>query len=225
MSDSDFEIEYLDEDAELVQHCMSTENDDNLQSSVRISPLLVEREVKMTKKRTKRVVKPRSRVFEPIKDKQFKHRSQKKVYRSKVMNINKTKQIAVVPRVQNDVNKILDISNLSNEDAMSIPEEPICIPDFMNSPILPVVLTSKDSLNIDKLKTWNKQCTEVYKNRDKGLIYKPTSNDVKCQSKQVTVLQNHVTNNSTGNYFLLNTKFYKLFFNLLANFLLFIIHK
>lgn len=218
MNDSfNFEIEYLDEDADVVQYCISPYNQNDTNELLKPVAemevtVLVEGEATRAKKRKIKSSRKSDYVdkdYDPLVDeKEYEHRSRKKVYAPKVtMNtkkdVKKPKRVAVLPRVQCYENKKIDVL-ISNEDAMCIPKDPLCIPDFKNSLCLPVLLTTKDNLNINRLKTWNKQCAEVYKNQNKVLIFKPSSNEVNSQSKQLTILRKQVLDKTTGKFFSLN---------------------
>lgn len=206
MTESDFEIEYLDEDEELVQQCVQATGiaDSSMSDALNRLPaspkyvvempapesssgsLLVERTpVARTYKRRKPMKREDDSDYDPTDDfempgpRRYKKKTQTSIPRP-------PSAVERKPRVTHITNKTDDLK-FRRGLGLKIPnfEDPLC---------LPVKAVLKDESDTRKLKNWNNLCLNHYRNHDTTL--KPDAGET--VGSQRTVVLRNVKNKLTG---------------------------
>lgn len=195
MSD-DGEIEFLDEDADIVQQCVQNVDEPILKPAVETT-LLVER-VKNEKPRRKRK-KEEDSDYDPSED---------------IIQRNRKKRQQIFPRQgargpgrppnssnifrSNDKDSIKEVRKskkyIAKVNFFDRKKLDIKIPDYDDPLCLPVRALKKDEWDARKLRNWNNLCLENFKNYDNPLR---AEKETTVSSKRTVVLRN-MFNKMTG---------------------------
>lgn len=208
MTESDCEIEYLDEDAELVQQCFQTavsnEPDFTLLAEEKTVPLLVERPV--SKKRKK---KDDDSDYDPSEDYAPPSPPSPKTKKRKTYMWRKVHKLQ--PQTQNrPTNKVAEagVSNFRNlkkivkeNKVLSAKEQfairkklNIRIPDYDDPLCLPVKAVKNENVDVKRLGVWNNVCLEHFKHCD--TLLRPERGETKGSTR--TVVLRNVVNKQLG---------------------------
>lgn len=200
--ETDCEIEYLDEDAEIVQQCVQIP----IQSNARLSygtdqQLLVERGAE--KKRSKRKAYDEddsdyTPIHEPESPKRVKRKAPTQVKRNAKVNNTSTGQNVVKGRLYNPT-RIFKNSNTSTlvDDYMMRKKMDIRIPDYDDPLCLPVRALKRSGSDLQRLRNWNNVCLEHFKHCNTML--RPEKGETKSSTRAI-VLRN-VVHKETGKVF------------------------
>lgn len=200
--ETDCEIEYLDEDAEIVQQCVQIP----IQSNACLSygtdqQLLVERGAE--KKRSKRKAyyeddSDYTPIHEPESPKRVKRKAPTQVKRNAKVNNTSTGQNVVKGRLYNPT-RIFKNSNTSTlvDDYMMRKKMDIRIPDYDDPLCLPVRALKRSGSDLQRLRNWNNVCLEHFKHCNTML--RPEKGETKSSTRAI-VLRN-VVHKETGKGF------------------------
>lgn len=193
MAEDDGDIEFLDEDAEIVQQCVHTvEDPPPLKAPI---PFLVERSP-VDKPRKKRKMEEDSD-YEPSKDIPSKYKKRKTPKLPRTMKSQKYEHFAQSTPLKYKVKEYgprkVKKSQIKTEE---IPRSQldIRIPDYDDPLCMPVRAVKKDDGDTTKLKIWNNLCLEHFKKSDTSLR---ADNGETVSSKRTIVLKN-IFNKFTG---------------------------
>ncbi|KPJ03896.1 hypothetical protein RR46_01848 [Papilio xuthus] len=194
MAEDDGEIEFLDEDADIVQQCVHTDEDPPpLEAPI---PFLVERSP-VEKPRKKRKTEEDSD-YEPSKDASSKPKKRKtpKIPRSSIKS-QKYEYFAQSAPIKYKVKeygpKKMKKLQMKRENIPRTQLD-IRIPDYDDPLCMPVRAVKKDGSDTTKLKIWNNLCLEHFKKSD--TVLRPDSGET--VSSKRTVLLKNVFNKFTG---------------------------
>ncbi|XP_037966930.2 uncharacterized protein LOC105390159 [Plutella xylostella] len=203
MTESDGEIEYLDEDADIVEKCIQTALPvvpevvlkpalEKLTSipDATAKPLLVERSSKK-----KRVYDNAGSDYDPSEDLRPAKRPNRSRQSLNKSGGNKSLQ-ATTPKAQQpkQATSISEPNAIEPKDIESRRKLDIKIPDYEDPLCLPVKLVKHDGADVRMLRTWNKLCLDRLKVADEGLS--PKSGEA-VGSRRSIVLR-HVKHSQTG---------------------------
>ncbi|CAG5006720.1 unnamed protein product [Parnassius apollo] len=200
-NDTDCEIEYLDEDAEIVQQCVQTVEEALDPAPVVPAklnvPLLVERRP-VGKPKKKRKVEEDSD-YDPSKysPPRTKKRKTQKILRSFPLKTRSQKFESPPARAKSESREYVPpkVTKLHvQNDELPRSQLDIRIPDYEDPLCLPVRAIKKDENDMKKLRTWNSLCLEHFKHSDTAL--RPESGETHV-TKRTVVLRN-VNNKLTG---------------------------
>lgn len=210
MIDSDCEIEYLDEDADIVEQIVQIQPSQNAFTvtvkNERLSPLLVEREKPVKRKRIKKEYDsdydydPSEDIMVPSppspktssKPKKRKAALTKKLYKPEKsepeLNFKEKKKLSF-KKVMRE-NRILS----GKEEYEMHKNFNIRIPDFGDPLCLPVKAIQNDINDCKRLETWNNVCLEHFKHCDS--LLQPDKGETKSSIR--TVVLRNVINKQIG---------------------------
>ncbi|XP_053620474.1 uncharacterized protein LOC128680970 isoform X2 [Plodia interpunctella] len=191
MSDEE-EIEYLDEDAEIVQQCVQKSTENQFLETKPITPLLVERPAKKKKRKIEEDdsdYDPRDDIVPPPSNRN------KKKKLNPARNVTKVgPSVRTYPVVQQLIRAKKPVL------AYAVPKirrnMKIFIPDYPDPLCLPVRAIMRTDTDRRKLKSWNNACISHLKHADKML--KPEKGVTKGSSR--TVVLRNFQNRQTGKY-------------------------
>ncbi|XP_030026319.2 uncharacterized protein LOC115444617 [Manduca sexta] len=184
MADADCEIEYLDEDAEIVQQCFQTPRVPEVVVT-KDTPLLVERAEKRRKRK-----KDDDSDYDPSEDyvppsppnpknKKKRHGLKRSFKVEREMNVPNLKGIKKI---------IKENQLLSTEEQLAIRKKlNIRIPDYDDPLCLPVKALRQEENDLKRLNVWNNVCLEHFKHCDTML--RPERGETKSSVRSV-VLRN-----------------------------------
>ncbi|XP_047539314.1 zinc finger protein 652-like [Vanessa atalanta] len=192
--DEDCEIEFLDEDADIVQQCVqNVDNETDIKPALMETTLLVERvpNEKPTRKRRK---KEEDSDYDPTEDlptrsrkkklQQYPRQSATRGRRFESSYVHKTDG-----RSERKYRKLDSKAVFVNRKLLNIK-----IPDYDDPLCLPVRAMKKDEWDARKLKNWNNLCLEHFKHYDNPLR---AEKEQTVSSKRTIVLRN-IHNKMTG---------------------------
>ncbi|XP_038218190.1 uncharacterized protein LOC119836792 [Zerene cesonia] len=164
--DMDCEIEFLDEDADIVQQCVQTvesPTDDTLLVEIKKEkvPLLVERPI--VKVETERPTRRRRRKDEEDSDYDPTGEIRTRGRKRKSANISRQNVSLKTPKSES---KTVKDKNSSKYDLKIRRQLDIRIPDYDDPLCLPVRALIKDESDAKKLRNWNNLCLKHYKHHD-----------------------------------------------------------
>ncbi|CAK1589425.1 unnamed protein product [Parnassius mnemosyne] len=198
-NDTDCEIEYLDEDAEIVQQCVQTVEEalDPAPAAPAILkvPLLVERRP-VGKPKKKRKAEEDSD-YEPSKYSPPRTRKRKgqKILRSTQLKPQKFESPPTHAKLESKEYVPPKVTKpLVQNDELPRSQLDIRIPDYEDPLCLPVRAITKDENDMKKLRTWNNLCLEHLKRSDAALRLETGETHL---TKRTVVLRN-VNNKQTG---------------------------
>lgn len=224
MSDDDCEIEYLDEDEEIVQQCVQVVQSTQTVSDVfalqhstaedleeKIVPLLIERKPPEPKRKIK--LEEEDSDYDPSEDLQFLKNKKKKTPARKppkpITQTVPTKYVKTYPKrkkiLQTPLQELLkdplqiNLIKKVDKEEDNIEERKklnIQIPDYEDPLCLPVRALKNDEREWRNLKHWNNTCLEVFKKADSVL---KADNGTTKGSTRTVVLRN-VKNKILGLY-------------------------
>ncbi|XP_052749440.1 uncharacterized protein LOC113519259 isoform X1 [Galleria mellonella] len=207
MVDTDAEIEFLDEDADIVQQCVQS----TIVPEEEDKEYLVERAPERPKRRRKvededSDYDPRDEVPSPVpKMKKKKHARKpekvntihgkstvlpKSIYTTTLTHINRPKVL-----VQSNAPSKINIFKTKTIDLNTRKKMDIKIPDYEDPLCLPVRAIKENDSDVKKLRIWNNACLQHFKHCDN--ILKPESGVTKGSTRSI-VLRN-IVNKATGN--------------------------
>ncbi|XP_050676355.1 uncharacterized protein LOC126973183 [Leptidea sinapis] len=184
----DYEIEYLDEDAELVQQCVQPMEDNNILNKIATDDSTLLIEVAERPKRIKRKFVEEDSDYDPTEDKIIpKYRYKKKSNTSTPALLPKfRKHIPTTPKSKTERKDPSDLNTRRKLD--------IRIPDYEDPLCMPVRAFNKDLSDLKRLRTWNSLCLKHFGYHD---IPFRADNKESVSSSRTVVLRN-LFNKMTG---------------------------
>ncbi|XP_028167954.1 uncharacterized protein LOC114358253 [Ostrinia furnacalis] len=198
MSDADCEIEYLDEDADIVQQCVQPHNISNLKHLKQVArstedrSLLVERELERKRKRKRNDDDDSD--YDPREDL---HAIEVKKNKKKPLNIPTKKQTRPKPLTSLPVNTFITSTGkraIAINDINARKKLDIRIPDYDDPLCLPVRAIVNSKNDLQRVRNWNNMCLEHFKTA--STVLRPEKGAVKSSARSV-VLRN-VVHKETG---------------------------
>ncbi|CAH2098507.1 unnamed protein product [Euphydryas editha] len=193
--EADCEIEFLDEDADIVQQCVQTvENETDIKPALVEPTLLVERVPNEKPTRRKRRKKEEDSDYDPTEDLPQRNRKRKQTNFPR-QTTTRGRPFASSYIHKTDIKEERKSKNLGTKyDFINRKQLNIRIPDYDDPLCLPVRALKKDEWDARKLRNWNNLCLENFKQFDNPLRAEkqPT-----VSSKRTVVLRN-IHNKLTG---------------------------
>lgn len=201
MGDSDGDIEYLDEDADIVQQCVQTVPILVSQYEEKVTPLLIERQP--AERRRKRRKDEEDSDYDP---------SQDLTPSSPPSTKGRKRRQHVVKKVKayhKDVVPSLKVGPGRKPKFFPAKEPPldrkqcnIRIPDYDDPLCLPVKAIKNETTDLKRLNDWNNVCLEHFKHCDN--LLKPERGETHSSTR--TVVFRNVVNKQSSMYSILCTK-------------------
>lgn len=210
MTESDCEIEYLDEDADIVQQLVQSQplelTPDPILDEKVDPPLLVERPKK--RKRISKKVEESDDDYDPMEDMvpsppSPKTKKKKPVVAKRPHKVERSPQVNEYLRFKKmTIKKVMRENRVltGKEQYEILKKLNLKIPDFVDPLCLPVKAVNNDIGDCKRLETWNNVCLEHFKHCD--TILKPERGETKSSLRTV-VLRNVFNKRAGKQYFFL----------------------
>lgn len=200
--EAECEIEFLDEDADIVQQCVQTvENETDVKPTLGEPILLVERvpnEKRPNQTRRRRRKQEEDSDYDPTEDLPQRNRKRKQNHFAR-QTATRGRRFAPSYVHKIDIKEEQKPKKLSTKyESVNRKLLNIRIPDYDDPLCLPVRALKKDEWDAIKLRNWNNLCLENFKNFDNPLR---AEKEPTVSSKRTVVLRN-ILNKVTGNFFL-----------------------
>lgn len=196
--EAECEIEFLDEDADIVQQCVQTvENETDVKPTLGEPILLVERvpnEKRPNQTRRRRRKQEEDSDYDPTEDLPQRNRKKKQTHFAR-QTATRDRRFASSYVHKIDIKEEQKPKKLSSKyDSVNRKLLNIRIPDYDDPLCLPVRALKKDEWDAIKLRNWNNLCLENFKNFDNPLR---AEKEPTVSSKRTVVLRN-IHNKVTG---------------------------
>ncbi|CAH2057934.1 unnamed protein product, partial [Iphiclides podalirius] len=198
MEEDDGEIEFLDEDAEIVHQCVQPVDEIPDQKVEIQVPVLVERRP-VGRPRKKRKVEEEDSDYEPFKyiPQKSKKKKTQKVLRNTSVKSSKYESYGQSSQAeirQYGPRKVIKKLQVAKDELLPRKHFDIRIPDYEDPLCLPVRAIKRDESDTKKLRTWNNLCLEHFERSDTA--FRPETGET-VSSKRTVILRN-ITNKLTG---------------------------